>query len=347
MNHEKKFNSHSLFDIKHDALNLILFISAVTAIFAATIHTFNRRPLSNIMLPLMIGLILFILYYLSTAKNYHSFVKYAFFVILNVLYLPIAWLTSPGSNSAMPLYTFLIIVTSALLADSKKDYLFPIFCFLEAILMYFIEYQTPEKFATYTDLKYRVLDIGVNFSLCAIIALILIFYINNHFIDKSTQLYRLSVTDHLTGLYNRRFLIKNLETEYNKASRTNMPFAILLIDIDNFKLVNDNFGHHDGDIMLSNLGDILRNHSRNYDIAGRFGGDEFLVILPHTTVDAAQSYASRIRNAFSHVAMPYIEYDVQISIGIASSENKTLDEILKIADDSLYKTKRKTYSNKI
>ena len=345
MNSNNNFIKHSICSIKHDALNLIVLLATITSLVSAFIHIYNHRPLSNIVIPLIATLLLLGLLYLSTVKTQYHFAKYTFYILFNILYLPIAWLTSPGSNSAMPLYTLLIITTSALLADSKKDYLFPLFCFMEALLMFFIEYQSPEKYATYSDLKYRVVDIGINFSLCAIISLILIYLINNHFTEKSAQLYELSVTDHLTGLYNRRFLIKNLETEYNKAIRTKTAFAILLIDIDNFKSVNDNFGHQNGDLLLSALGQILKKHSRNYDIAGRYGGDEFLVILPSTSDDEAKIYASRISNSFLEEATLYSDYKVNISVGIASSKNKTLQEIIQIADDSLYKTKRKTFSN--
>ncbi len=100
--------------------------------------------------------------------------------------------------------------------------------------------------------------------------------------DKNMRLEHLVKEDGLTGLYNHKSIMETLDKEIERAQRYNTPLSIIMFDIDKFKAVNDTYGHHIGDEVLEKLGSYLKNMSRDFDIAGRYGGEEFIIILPET-----------------------------------------------------------------
>lgn len=155
------------------------------------------------------------------------------------------------------------------------------------------------------------------------------------------QLQRLSVTDTLTGLYNRSKLDDILSKEIARSMRHQSPFSVILADLDFFKLVNDNFGHMVGDQVLTSFAGIMLQHCRELDVAGRWGGEEFLIICPHTDITGAKLIAERIRVAVA-------EYDfahgkqLTVSLGVACFiRDDDASTILKRADDALYRAKGK------
>ena len=152
----------------------------------------------------------------------------------------------------------------------------------------------------------------------------------------------LSITDELTGLYNRRKMDEVLESEFNKAKRYGSSLSVMILDIDHFKQVNDFYGHKVGDIILSHIGYILRRNIRNIDIATRYGGEEFVVILPQTDFNGAVLSAKKLKNLIRSQRFTQVTGEVTISIGIATMPDErinSIDDILKIADDFLYEAK--------
>lgn len=149
----------------------------------------------------------------------------------------------------------------------------------------------------------------------------------------------ISITDKLTGLYNRHYLDRALQNEFDRAKRYNQVFSILIIDIDFFKHINDSFGHIVGDSVLKQFSMLLRNSIRTTDILGRWGGEEFLIIATETNCDTAYFLAEKIRTlvqAFNFDAAG----SRSCSIGIASYKTGDgLTEILKNADEALYFSK--------
>lgn len=158
------------------------------------------------------------------------------------------------------------------------------------------------------------------------------------------QLQQLAATDPLTGLYNRRHLFENLHQELKRYERYGEPFTLILIDADHFKRINDNFGHAVGDATLCWIANTCVEIVRETDLVGRFGGEEFIIVLPHTTNDEAALVAERIRLAM-HDTDKRVDGDaakVTLSLGVAEAgpNTATFDEILKAADDALYAAKR-------
>jgi diguanylate cyclase (GGDEF)-like protein/putative nucleotidyltransferase with HDIG domain len=147
--------------------------------------------------------------------------------------------------------------------------------------------------------------------------------------------------DELTGLFNRRHFEERLKEEIARHSRYSDIFSIFLLDLDNFKTYNDIYGHPSGDILLNQAGKIISSSVRSADQAFRYGGDEFVVILPHTTMDDAWVVADRVRQAIAE-EMEKREIDITCSIGLAShpSDGVISGELITVADTALYFAKR-------
>ncbi len=152
----------------------------------------------------------------------------------------------------------------------------------------------------------------------------------------------LSITDELTGLYNRRKMDEVLESEFNEAKRYGNPLSVMILDLDHFKSINDFYGHKAGDVVLSGIGELLTQNIRNIDIATRYGGEEFVIILPQTDFKNAVSAAKKLKNLVRNYKFEQIEREVTVSIGVASMPDdkiNSVDDILKIADNFLYDAK--------
>jgi diguanylate cyclase (GGDEF)-like protein len=161
--------------------------------------------------------------------------------------------------------------------------------------------------------------------------------------EGRAELERLSVTDALTGLHNRRKLAQNMEYEIQRSGRTGNPFGVLLMDVDEFKTVNDRFGHHAGDHVLVALAHVLRESVRVIDSVSRYGGEEFVVVLPETDLASAVETAERIRTevASREVSLGDEQVGVTVSIGVAEfpSDGASIDAIIDSADGALYRAK--------
>jgi diguanylate cyclase (GGDEF)-like protein/PAS domain S-box-containing protein len=151
--------------------------------------------------------------------------------------------------------------------------------------------------------------------------------------EEKVQL--LAVTDPLTGLGNYRRLFEALDAEVKRTGRTGRPFAVLLLDLDQLKKINDRYGHLIGSQALCRLADVLRVDCRAIDTAARYGGNEFAVILPETTAAAARLVASRIR---SRLATDSLQPPLSASIGVAvyPQDGETMEALLRTADRELY-----------
>lgn len=158
------------------------------------------------------------------------------------------------------------------------------------------------------------------------------------------ELKSMSQQDSLTGLHNRRFLDARLKEEFNRCSRNNHDLSFIMFDIDNFKLVNDKYGHQFGDLVLKEIARTCLSLIRSCDIIARFGGEEFSVILPESETAGAVAFAERLRTAVETMKVRNndgIDEGVTISLGVASLSHGAGNdhELLKNADAALYKSK--------
>jgi len=160
------------------------------------------------------------------------------------------------------------------------------------------------------------------------------------------QSIELAVTDPLTGLFNRRYMETQVGTLADNAANRGKPMALLILDVDHFKPVNDTHGHAVGDKVLKEIAARIRKNIRNVDLPCRIGGEEFVVALPDTDADIAARVGERLREAVGslpfNVGASSGPISVTVSVGVASLDKgcDTLDDILKKADDALYRAKR-------
>jgi diguanylate cyclase (GGDEF)-like protein len=153
------------------------------------------------------------------------------------------------------------------------------------------------------------------------------------------ELHRLSVTDPLTRLYNRRRMNEVMDEYINNAKRYQDPFSLILFDIDNFKNINDHYGHNTGDRVLIKIAEITKDLLRKTDYIGRWGGEEFLILLPKSVKEDAAQIAEKLRGEIQNIIFPE-EFNVTCSFGIAEYDNQLdLDDIVNNADKALYHAK--------
>ncbi|MCO7223304.1 sensor domain-containing diguanylate cyclase [Pleionea sp. CnH1-48] len=158
------------------------------------------------------------------------------------------------------------------------------------------------------------------------------------------KLSEMATTDVLTGISNRRSFMERFEVEVTRAKRYNQYFSFIMFDIDYFKEVNDKYGHPMGDVVLSNIGDLLNSATRTSDISGRIGGEEFAVLLPHTDCKKAEQVAETLRNRLSKTEHFYdsVSINCSASFGVICSSQVSVintDVIFKLADQALYHAK--------
>ena len=163
--------------------------------------------------------------------------------------------------------------------------------------------------------------------------------LHNAFVFQKLQ--QQSITDGLTGIKTRRFFWEALSAEWKRASRSGRPFSVVLIDLDKFKEVNDTMGHFEGDLVLARVGRLLEQKSRQSNVVARYGGDEFIVLMPETGAEQAQVLAERLRLWLASDPM-LNEHHVTGSFGVASfpMHGFSIEDIIRVADAGMYVSKR-------
>ena len=164
--------------------------------------------------------------------------------------------------------------------------------------------------------------------------------------EQMDKLKKLSITDDLTGLLNRRYLLDRMEEELSRSQRYNRQMSVLMLDLDHFKQFNDSFGHPTGDRILEGVAVTIMNSIRTIDIAARYGGDEFVVVLPETDTSMALLIAERIRSSIAETPLsvtrdnaPTVRLTASIGIACCPQHGATVESLLKCVDEALYQAK--------
>jgi diguanylate cyclase (GGDEF)-like protein len=159
------------------------------------------------------------------------------------------------------------------------------------------------------------------------------------------QTKELAITDGLTGLYNHRHFLEIIEYEVERARRYKGTFSLMMMDLDNFKEINDNFGHSKGDKVLREVAKVLSKSARHTDFVARYGGDEFVMILPNTRATDAYHVAERIRENIKHIDLSELKTKITITVSIGIAEfpvsGGTKDKLIAAADSALLSCKKK------
>ena len=163
---------------------------------------------------------------------------------------------------------------------------------------------------------------------------------------ERSDLERLAITDYLTGIYNVRYFYSRLDEEFSRAERHRMPLCCMMFDIDNFKKINDTYGHRAGDVILREFAQLVREHTRKSDVFARYGGEEFIMLLPQTSLSGSCAEAERLSKIIRKHKFYALKdgEKITVSIGIACSSDiriKNPDNLITFADDALFSAKEK------
>ncbi|MEG0978687.1 MAG: GGDEF domain-containing protein [Oscillospiraceae bacterium] len=267
---------------------------------------------------------------------------------LNFAIFPALYFTTGGVHSGMPIYFVVGVVFTVLMMHGK---LMLITLGLETICyfsLFYYGYNYPALVVELGNLASHR-DIALDFfivSLCmaTLVKILSLYYEKEqkHTNELLLKLEEMSVKDPLTGAYNRRFLLKYLESGMDRNITKNTPVSIIMYDIDKFKLLNDDYGHLTGDEVIRKLSAIFLESCRNYDIVARYGGEEFLLVLPGAGEETAYRRAEQIRKRVESTKFSdVIQRPVTISGGVASFEKtmQTTEDFIAVADQYLYLAK--------
>jgi len=163
--------------------------------------------------------------------------------------------------------------------------------------------------------------------------------------EMEEQLIALSRTDSLTGICNRSYFMDKSEEAIKIMRRYQHPASMIMADLDHFKVINDKYGHHAGDLALIAFTDICRKEMRDTDVLGRLGGEEFGLLLPETTIKNAKILAERIRKATATIKIPLSEHVIRLTVSIGlvelNAEDQSIDSLIRRADHAMYQAKEK------
>ncbi|MBI5286676.1 MAG: diguanylate cyclase, partial [Deltaproteobacteria bacterium] len=167
-----------------------------------------------------------------------------------------------------------------------------------------------------------------------------------HIKNERDRLKDMAITDQLTGTYNHTHFYTRLNEEFDKAVRYQFPFSLIMLDIDDFKRINDTYGHRKGDYILKEVANAIKKAIRKGDILARYGGDEFIILLSNTLLQGALEQAERIRQMVRNHNYNYkgiVEEDISISLGVSSLPHEMVKEpgdLVNLADKALYESKK-------
>lgn len=213
------------------------------------------------------------------------------------------------------------------------------FC-LEVVFFILINFRHPEWIYQYTDPAMQEVDIVIGAVFAVIGNFMIILAAFNMYYRQLEKTEQLVFRDSMTGLYNHQYIVSNLEEEITRSERYKIPLSIIVLDVDNFKKVNDTYGHVMGDSVLKRVSKTIKTQCRTMDKIGRYGGDEFLIVLPETGLEKAVVLARRLMEAVESLASDKTG-KVTVSMGIAQlEEGETVSAFIERADDKLYAAKR-------
>ncbi|MEW8321425.1 MAG: GGDEF domain-containing protein [Candidatus Thiodiazotropha taylori] len=260
-------------------------------------------------------------------------------VIIAYTYL----ISTGGIDNTGPLWCYPLTLIMMLLQGLRRGVIALLVLLAIALVVMFAP-ALPFVSADYPQsFKVRFIASFVALSIMVMIYEFLREWTHNRYLAISSELERASRTDMLTGLANRREMLVRLDAAYGTYSRHGVPFSIIMADLDNFKRINDTYGHAAGDQLLIELGKLLSSVVRRQDLVSRWGGEEFLIMLSQTDRQQAMEVAEKLRLAVeSEVFSGENKFLITLSLGVQSiTEVVSTDEMIKDADRFLYEAKRR------
>jgi diguanylate cyclase (GGDEF)-like protein len=329
--------------IKDKVIKNFTILSVVVFFIFGSIYITNGNTLLGA-LELFFGLLLILNLY---GYNIHDNQKIASLILLFSIYIMslVIYVTGGIGNTGYLWLLFIPIFTFVLLEDkiakvSLIGYVLVLF-FLET-LHYIDVWNSPYSMA---EVRQTFLVFGI---------FIYIIYFNEMLkmgvkkvlAKKNAELKRLSTMDHLTNIYNRSYIFELVKIEMQRSKRNKKPMSLIFFDIDNFKNINDTYGHSRGDELLKRSCELFKNITRKVDTIGRWGGEEFIIVCSETDLDSAKDLCERLRYELSMHKFSFDE-EITASFGVVQYNfTYSIDELIEKADNCMYEAK-KSGKNKV
>jgi diguanylate cyclase (GGDEF)-like protein len=327
-------------------LGFISFISTITIISNSIIgfpFGVNYKWIAGIILSLIALKFVF-------EQKFVKQTRFVMFLIISFFLLPVGWLSSGGSNNFTIAYLFLIMIFINYLFEKKARLFFNVTIITMFILLVMFEEYFPHLLIQHEqeqNFKDMLVQIPVTLTAAALILKMFADAFRKErekqreysslLQQKNEELEQMSITDELSRTYNRRYIFQKL----NEMATLNQKVAIVLIDIDNFKDVNDKFGHIIGDKVIGKMGQYLMELIGTEGIVGRYGGDEFLIILNNDSIDESEKIASKLVNELNAIQFQK-DLHITVSGGITLYDGKiSISDTVAKADKLLYEVKKK------
>ncbi len=289
----------------------------------------------------------------SLRKKYLNYFQIIMSSLVIFIFLPNGWITAGGSNNFTLAYGLLICMCICFILKGKTRLFFVISEIIVIILLVYLEMYFPELIYKHPQEKiYRDLIIQMPLTLSAAAYMVIIFSnayrkerqklkeYSELLKEKNSILFKISRIDELTGIYNRRYVFEELNEIKGKMQGEKSKVIIIMIDIDNFKNINDTYGHVVGDDILKEVSSIIVRRLGDKGFVGRYGGDEFLIVLETVNINNAKDIMEQIKIELERIDLGK-EFKITISGGMAQlSKCDDIDKVLANADKLLYKVKK-------
>lgn len=352
--------SGEVFPLRHQILNVTEFVGFIIFFQASIVNYFFHFPFIVILTTAATSLLMLIVFYYSRMKKYYRVPVFATLSSIVFLTGPMLWINNAGLNGSIPYwYIYLAVAISVLTTGWPKRILIVISIIIVLVLSY-SEYAQWITIVRYSARDIRYFDVFPQLILVMIVLVFLVSVIIKKYRNEHEKVLRYADelltankkmeimvnTDFLTRLFNRSYILDKIEYEKKKMMRTGKPFSIILADIDDFKKINDTYGHNCGDFILKNIALDIMGSLRKSDTAARWGGEEFLLLLPETNINNAKIVAEKIRrNICEKVYISEKEqHKVTLSMGLSvfsdPKEDKEIHSLIKEADVALYEGKK-------
>ena len=321
-------------------LRFVIDIGMIASIINVISDVIMKKDIIFIAVGIIVSSICFLLFVLRSQWMNDGRRVTIVFIIFSLLLYPAVWMKSHGAQGSVILYAIFLLSLLTYVLNGFWGKFIPLAFIGITTSLIIYEYFVPSAIANFTSEKEIVQNTIFNYFAISMLMFALIYMIRKHFESVQQQLLLLANTDDLTKVYNRRYLVEHLEKCINKSKRYDTDFSLIFIDINKFKSINDLYGHITGDHVLTLVGASITESIRNYDTGARYGGDEFVILLPEATVSAAEIIVERIRIKLREKTNNLFAEPVNIAAGIIAGKDKSLEEILAEADEKMYIDKR-------
>lgn len=361
------------YSIDNRAFNLTMLFLGLICIYNTINSVILEMHIYIQMIWIVNTLLMLIFYYFGVKQTISSNGKTGIVVYLMFILFPFMWIILGGIEGPALIYLSLILVIFSICFDRSIMVLFIVLFIILLLILIAFQYKMPYIYYEYQSDKERYIEIVI-----ALVTILIYFpmiisrysreidnvrykvlkaneeleiriketiedknraeKLYNYFRDKNETLHQISLEDELSGTYNRRYIEKRLKREIEYTNKTHNPLCILMIDLDEFKNINDSYGHQMGDEIIKEVGKTIRTTIEGKGILGRYGGDEFLIIYPRLDLQDAYRLSMEASKKLNKIKIKGIS--VKFSGGLVKYSGEDANTLISKADDNLYKAKK-------